>query len=348
MAKKYRRYKNGLEMYLSSKKGRRVLNFAYSWGAAVVILGALFKLLHFPFGNEMLFIGMITEFFVFFISGFEQPEEHYQWEQVFPELDSKNPMDKQEMEARRQYLLRKAQEAATAPAPSYAYPEGEHHESTRAYAAQPQAQPQAQASYAAPEGSYGASASEVQVERLSSAIDQLANAASQLSRLGELSQQMTDQWVAMQQDGRTLGESAVEYQTQMDTTSQHLARLNQIYESQLASITGQVATIDQINQGLEHIKNMYQDSAIDSTTFRTQNERLTMQLSELNRVYARILEALTVNMGAPGMAGRPYQGGYEPSYYAPRQEYPSARPDYYASQPYQAPRNAGTPQEPQE
>nr|WP_238296155.1 hypothetical protein [Porphyromonas uenonis] len=46
MAKKYRRYKNGLEMYLSSKKGRRVLNFAYSWGAAVVILGALFKLLH--------------------------------------------------------------------------------------------------------------------------------------------------------------------------------------------------------------------------------------------------------------------------------------------------------------
>lgn len=73
-----------------------------------------------------------------------------------------------------------------------------------------------------------------------------------------------------------------------------------------------------------------------------------MQLSELNRVYARILEALTVNMGAPGMAGRPYQGGYEPSYYAPRQEYPSARPDYYASQPYQAPRNAGAPQEPQE
>ena len=339
MAKKYRRYKNGLEMYLSSKKGRRVLNFAYSWGAAVVILGALFKLLHFPFGNEMLFIGMITEFFVFFISGFEQPEEHYQWEQVFPELDSKNPMDKQEMEARRQYLLRKAQEAAAAPAPSYAYPEGQHYEQPSGYAPQPQAQ----AGYVAPEGGYGAPASEAQVERLSSAIDQLANAASQLSRLGELSQQMTDQWVAMQQDGRTLGESAVEYQMQMDTTSQHLARLNQIYESQLASITGQVATIDQINQGLEHIKNMYQDSAIDSTTFRTQNERLTMQLSELNRVYARILEALTVNMGAPGMAGRPYQGGY-----APRQEYPSARSDYYASQPYQAPRNAGAPQESQE
>lgn len=58
----YRRYKNILEMYLASHKGRRLLNIVYSWGAAVVILGALFKLLHLPMGNEMLFVGMITEF----------------------------------------------------------------------------------------------------------------------------------------------------------------------------------------------------------------------------------------------------------------------------------------------
>lgn len=338
MAKKYRRYKNGLEMYLSSKKGRRVLNFAYSWGAAVVILGALFKLLHLPFGNEMLFIGMITEFFVFFISGFEQPEEQYKWEQVFPELDSKNPMDRQEMEARRQYLLRKAQEAAAMPMPT------DTSSSTSASAAAYRSPQSTQATEPSAE-EYALPPSDPQVQRLSAAIDQLASAASQLSRLGELSQQMTDQWVAQQQGGRTLGESAAEYQTQMDMTSQHLAHLNEIYESQLASITGQVATIDQINQGLEHIKNMYQESAIDSSTFRTQNERLTMQLSELNRVYARILDALTVNMGAPGMAGRPYQGGYEPSYYPPRQEYPSTRSDYYASQPYQAPRSTATPHE---
>ena len=43
---KYRRYKNIIEMFLSSEKGKRVLNFCYSWGASVVIIGALFKLLH--------------------------------------------------------------------------------------------------------------------------------------------------------------------------------------------------------------------------------------------------------------------------------------------------------------
>ena len=54
-------------MFLSSEKGKRVLNFLYSWGASIVIIGALFKLLHLPYGNQILFVAMITESFVFFI-----------------------------------------------------------------------------------------------------------------------------------------------------------------------------------------------------------------------------------------------------------------------------------------
>ena len=64
---KYRRYKNRLEMFLSSERGKRVLNFLYSWGASIVILGALFKLLHIPYANQILFVAMITESIVFFI-----------------------------------------------------------------------------------------------------------------------------------------------------------------------------------------------------------------------------------------------------------------------------------------
>ncbi|MCI6522698.1 MAG: gliding motility protein GldL, partial [Parabacteroides sp.] len=91
---KYRRYKNRLEMFLSSEKGKRVLNFLYSWGASIVIIGALFKLLHLPYGNQILFVAMITESFVFFISAFEHPNREYHWEDVFPVLKSKNPMDR--------------------------------------------------------------------------------------------------------------------------------------------------------------------------------------------------------------------------------------------------------------
>ena len=90
MKKKYKKYKNSIEAFLSSEKGKRLFSFLYSWGASVVILGALFKLLHLPYGNQMLFVGMMTEFFVFFISGFEKPSKEYSWEEVFPVLNSKD------------------------------------------------------------------------------------------------------------------------------------------------------------------------------------------------------------------------------------------------------------------
>ena len=67
-------------MFLASDKGKRILNFFYSWGASIVILGALFKILHLPYANLMLAVGMTTEFFVFFIFGFEKPSADYQSE----------------------------------------------------------------------------------------------------------------------------------------------------------------------------------------------------------------------------------------------------------------------------
>lgn len=58
---------------MDSVSGQTFMNYAYSWGAAVVILGTLFKLTHLPGANAMLFIGMGTEVFVFFISAFDRP-----------------------------------------------------------------------------------------------------------------------------------------------------------------------------------------------------------------------------------------------------------------------------------
>lgn len=96
----YKRYRNRLEKFLQTERGKRFINFAYSIGAAIVILGAMFKLLHFPFGNELLFIGMITEVIVFTLSAFDTPIRDYNWENVFPALKS----DKlEQIEAREVY-----------------------------------------------------------------------------------------------------------------------------------------------------------------------------------------------------------------------------------------------------
>ena len=62
-----------LQKWMDTVDGQTFLNYAYSWGASVVILGALFKLTHLPGANIMLFVGMGTEVFVFFISAFDRP-----------------------------------------------------------------------------------------------------------------------------------------------------------------------------------------------------------------------------------------------------------------------------------
>ena len=62
-----------MQRWMDSVPGQTFLNYAYSWGASIVILGALFKLTHLPGANIMLFVGMGTEVIVFFISAFDRP-----------------------------------------------------------------------------------------------------------------------------------------------------------------------------------------------------------------------------------------------------------------------------------
>lgn len=69
-----------------SKTKKKLFNYAYGIGAAVVIVGALFKIQHWPFGSEMLTIGMAVEALVFFLSAFEPVDEDLDWSLVYPEL----------------------------------------------------------------------------------------------------------------------------------------------------------------------------------------------------------------------------------------------------------------------
>ena len=83
---KLQTYKKGLSAFIGSEKGQRFFNFAYSIGAAVVIWGALFKILHLPGGNLLLSLGMGTEVLMFVLTAFDRPPRDYKWEEVFPAL----------------------------------------------------------------------------------------------------------------------------------------------------------------------------------------------------------------------------------------------------------------------
>jgi gliding motility-associated protein GldL len=71
---------------LKTKRARTFMGFIYSWGASIVLIGALFKLQHWPFSGLFLGIGLITEAVIFFVSAFEPPLESPEWSRVYPQL----------------------------------------------------------------------------------------------------------------------------------------------------------------------------------------------------------------------------------------------------------------------
>ena len=78
---------------MSNKKGglqeliyKTIMPKVYGIGAAVVIVGALFKILHWPGANQMLTVGLLVEAAIFFLSAFEPHEKEMDWSKVYPEL----------------------------------------------------------------------------------------------------------------------------------------------------------------------------------------------------------------------------------------------------------------------
>ena len=80
--------KGGFMAWYTSYKGQRITGIVYSVGASIVIIGALFKILHWPGASQVLMLGMFTEAFLFIIGVLDAPHPVYEWEQVFPQLIS--------------------------------------------------------------------------------------------------------------------------------------------------------------------------------------------------------------------------------------------------------------------
>ena len=103
-----------LQRWLDSVPGQTFLNYAYSWGASIVILGTLFKLTHLPGANLMLYIGMGTEVIVFFISAFDRPFDKTAIGKDLPTHVNDEEVDDEDMQAAEEL------EAARRPPPACA------------------------------------------------------------------------------------------------------------------------------------------------------------------------------------------------------------------------------------
>jgi gliding motility-associated protein GldL len=296
-------------MYLSSDKGKRLLNFCYSWGASVVILGAMFKILHLPYGNTMLAVGMVTEFFVFFVFGFERPVADYRWEDVFPVLRSKNPLDRPDFAQTSISDIMRSE----ANAEDYdVAPDKVSHINTGVAG-------NTAAGFASLKNMPAGDSQNVSagVQKLLDAADRIA----EIPQLTEATQKYLEQLSAIAGDMERfssitqslsnvsdgINRSSQGYVQQMEMLNRNISGLNTIYEVQLRSISSQISSIEHINAGLNRIKELYDGSITDSSVFRSETEKMARQLAQLNQVYSRLLQAMTVNMGIPPVVPNPYQ-----------------------------------------
>lgn len=285
-----------LQKWMDSVPGQTFLNYAYSWGASVVILGTLFKLTHLPGANIMLFAGMGTEVFVFFISAFDRPFDKTQEGRDLPTHIDEEEIDREEAEAEAAYNAgvqgsviigggaagpgagvagsgagvsgggtiiigggaASAAASATAPASEGAAQTVAGGTQTVAGGTQTVVSPEAAQTAAA--AAELAANHEVAMQLA----DAQANYLDELKRLTETLQKVSDQSVRLTRDSE-----------EMENLNRTLTGICKIYEMQLKGASQQIGTIDQINE---------------------QSKRMAKQIEQLNGIYARMIEAMTVNM----------------------------------------------------
>ncbi|MCI5988340.1 MAG: gliding motility protein GldL [Prevotella sp.] len=285
-----------LQKWMDSVPGQTFLNYAYSWGASVVILGTLFKLTHLPGANIMLFAGMGTEVFVFFISAFDRPFDKTQEGRDLPTHIDEEEIDREEAEAEAAYNAGvqgsviigggaagsgagvagsgagvsgggtiiigggAASAAASATAPASEGAAQTVAGGTQTVAGGTQTVVSSEAAQTAAAAAELAANHEVAMQLA----DAQANYLDELKRLTETLQKVSDQSVRLTRDSE-----------EMENLNRTLTGICKIYEMQLKGASQQIGTIDQINE---------------------QSKRMAEQIEQLNGIYARMIEAMTVNM----------------------------------------------------
>lgn len=288
-----------LQHWMDSVPGQTFLNYAYSWGAAIVILGALFKLTYLPGGHTLLFIGMGTEVVVFFLSAFDRPFDKTEDGKELPldyETDEEIARHIEEEEERQRVAAGSPAssdvaaggvpvagggtvivgQVGTAAATGRSVAEGEN-----PVAATVKDAPATGTATGLAAAGVGPT---VDAEQLAAIIrtanDELLRRAQAV--LSPEMEEATQDYIAKLQ---TLTETLTKVDEQsarltrdseeMEMLNRTLTGINRIYELQLKAVSSQVGTIDQINE---------------------QTRRLAEQIEALNGVYGRMIKALTVNM----------------------------------------------------
>ena len=254
-----------LQKWMDSVPGQTFLNYAYSWGASIVILGTLFKLTHLPGANFFLFLGMGTEVFVFFLAAFDRP---------FDKTTDGMPLDLHVDEENPTVAVSGATGGVAgggtviigggAPAAGTSVGDviGNGNEAAR-WEGRPVSLGGGVVGGGAVVAGVPAGA-QVPAEMAEELKDATSNYVDELNRLTEMLQKVSEQSQRLTRDSE-----------EMENLNRTLTGISRVYEMQLKSASAQISTIDEINEQTRH---------------------MAEQIVELNKIYARMIEAMQVRI----------------------------------------------------
>lgn len=306
--------------WYESYQGKRIVGVVYSIGASVVIVGALFKIMHWPGASIVLVSGMITEAFLFVIGALDKPHPEFNWSNVFPQLleFGTDPaiLEKKAAQAR-PTLLGAGVEGGEIPVIGGGVP---------ATSAVGTGVP---ASAAVP-SAHVPTLSDKELESLQNGIADLAKTATQLSELGKVATATTQLTMKMEAAGTAaeqfaasqngllsisnqLSEAYKAAETHMqgaaDTTKAFAANmqqvgtqlntLNSIYELQINALKEQVeiskaqnSTLGEVSDHLQAMKVHATEADKSQEAYAAGSKKLAAQVADLNAIYGNMLNAL--------------------------------------------------------
>ena len=259
-------------------------------------------------GGFILAVGMVVEAVIFALSAFDRPQKDYNWEEVFPALKT-NEEDENSEDVDGDSDVEETVEglpAAGVSGPRVVY-------SSHVGGSAPSTGGAGEANLSASQqgvsggiigggviigggGNYPIEASEDYAEQMESLSDSMSRFAEVTNNLANVSAKLLESFESINENSEGIGNNTKGYITQMEALNRNVSGLNTMYEIQLKGVSGQINTIEEINAGLTRIKNLYSGSLADSSVFKAETEKMAQQLAELNRVYARLLQAMTTNM----------------------------------------------------
>lgn len=310
---KIRKYRNGIERFLGGSRGQRFFNFAYSIGAAIVIWGALFKILHLPGGSLLLCIGMGTEIAMFILTAFDRPPKEYAWEEVFPVLDSHDANDRPDFAGETaETMVVTGADGTQAYAPdgtlrAAGLPSGIELSEEDTVSLRDSIARMSAASEQLSQMADLATATQRYLDSISGIAEQMTRLQQTTESLNNVSETLLRSYSAITTNSESITRSSTGYVEEMENLNRNISGLNTIYEIQLKTISSQLENIDRVNRGLKDIRDMYEKSAAESSHYCEETEKMARYMKQLNSVYEKMITAMTINMYNPMMGGTPQQ-----------------------------------------